>query len=460
MALARRGRQRFSTNIWPGFVDAMTALLLVVIFVLSIFMVVQSVLRQQVNTQENELASLNDTVDGLAQALSLSRQKVGSLETKLTDAETEAQRQATLIANLTGQLRDRQSDLAAADSKITAFEAQVAHLLAAQKAQMQASDQKLRVSQATIDDLRTKLQVSGEEISTMTLALEEARRQAEDTLTKLAAAQAARDDLQGRLDSQLTEAERQAALQAVAEKALAEQKDISQDAARKVELLNQQIAALRGQLGQLQAVLDDSQTRSAASKSQIESLGTQLNSALAQLAAEQKRRASLEEAARKKAEAEAQDLASYRSEFFGRLSKILQGREGVKVVGDRFVFSSEVLFPQGSATLSDEGKAQIAQVTRLLDELSAEIPPQLDWIIRVDGHTDDVPLSGTGQYRDNWELSQARALSVVRYMIDSLKFPPNRLAATGFGQYRPVAKGDSPEARAANRRIELKLTER
>ncbi|MER5172322.1 peptidoglycan -binding protein [Thioclava kandeliae] len=460
MALARRGRQRFSTNIWPGFVDAMTALLLVVIFVLSIFMVVQSVLRQQVDTQENELASLNDTVDGLAQALSLSRQKVGSLETRLTDAETAAQRQATLIANLTGQLKDRQSDLDAAGEKITAFEAQVAQLLAAQQAQADASDEKLRVSQATIDDLRAKLQSSGDEISAMTLALEEARKQAEDTLTKLAAAQAAREDLQGRLDQQLTEAERQAALKAVADKALADQKSISTEAARKVELLNQQIAALRGQLGQLQAVLDDSQSRSATSRSQIESLGTQLNSALAQLAAEQKRRAALEEAARKKAEAEAQDLASYRSEFFGRLSKILQGREGVKVVGDRFVFSSEVLFPQGSATLSDAGKAQIKQVTALLDELASEIPPQLDWIIRVDGHTDDVPLSGNGQFRDNWELSQARALSVVRYMIDDLKFPPERLAATGFGQYRPVAEGDSAEARAANRRIELKLTER
>jgi chemotaxis protein MotB len=200
---------------------------------------------------------------------------------------------------------------------------------------------------------------------------------------------------------------------------------------------------------------------------QIESLGSQLNSALARVAAEEKRRAALEEAERIRLEAEAKalkeetkELARYRSEFFGRLSEVLAGREGVRVVGDRFVFSSEVLFQPGSATLSPEGQSQIAGVAATLQEVAAVIPPEIDWIIRVDGHTDDVPLSGAGQFRDNWELSQARALSVVRFMQDDLGFPPERMAATGFGEYRPVAEGDTPEARAQNRRIELKLTER
>jgi chemotaxis protein MotB len=130
------------------------------------------------------------------------------------------------------------------------------------------------------------------------------------------------------------------------------------------------------------------------------------------------------------------------------------------VVGDRFVFSSEVLFQPGSADLAPEGQAQIAQVVATLNEVLPEIPPGIDWIIRVDGHTDNVPLSGTGEFKDNWQLSQARSLAVVRYMSEVLGFPPERLAATGFGEYRPVAEGDSPEARAQNRRIELKLTER
>ncbi len=192
------------------------------------------------------------------------------------------------------------------------------------------------------------------------------------------------------------------------------------------------------------------------------------------MAAEERRRAELEEAERIRLEAEAaalkesntaltqnaEELARYRSEFFGKLSEVLAGREGVRVVGDRFVFSSEVLFQSASADLAAEGTAQIAGVVATLQEVAAAIPPELDWIIRVDGHTDATPLSGGGRYADNWELSQARALSVVRYMQNELGFPPERLAATGFGEYRPVAEGDSPEALAANRRIELKLTER
>ena len=132
----------------------------------------------------------------------------------------------------------------------------------------------------------------------------------------------------------------------------------------------------------------------------------------------------------------------------------------MRVVGDRFVFSSEVLFNPGSADLAPEGKAQIAEVVKILDEVAGKIPPAINWIIRVDGHTDNVPLLGTGEFKDNWQLSQARALSVVRFMQSDLGFPPERLAATGFGEYQPVAAGDSAEARAQNRRIELKLTER
>jgi chemotaxis protein MotB len=227
-----------------------------------------------------------------------------------------------------------------------------------------------------------------------------------------------------------------------------------------MELLNQQIAALRTQLGSLQQVLDEAKAKDEAAQVQLETLGSQLNGALAQVAAEQKARAELEEAERKRLEAANADLARFRSEFFGQLSTLLQGREGVRVVGDRFVFSSEVLFTAGSADLASEGQAQIASVVQILNEVRAEIPDGIDWIIRVDGHTDNVPLSGAGAFADNWELSQARALSVVRYMQDELGFPPDRLAATGFAEYRPVAEGDSEVARAQNRRIELKLTER
>ena len=139
---------------------------------------------------------------------------------------------------------------------------------------------------------------------------------------------------------------------------------------------------------------------------------------------------------------------------------MLGNQDGVRIEGDRFVFSSEVLFPPGGAVLSDEGRGEIAKVARILRSVAGDIPPEIDWVIRVDGHTDNVPLSGIGEFEDNWELSQARALSVVKYMINFLGIPPDRLSANGFGQYQPVALGDSDDARAQNRRIELKFTEK
>jgi chemotaxis protein MotB len=174
----------------------------------------------------------------------------------------------------------------------------------------------------------------------------------------------------------------------------------------------------------------------------------------------EKRRAELEARERERLEAEAKDLTRYRSEFFGRMREILGDREGVQVVGDRFVFPSEVLFAPGSATLGAAGQAQVARVAAVIREISDEIPEDINWILRVDGHTDKTPVSQGSPFADNWELSEARALSVVRYMSQVQGIPPERLAATGFGEYQPVDPGDSPEALARNRRIELKFTER
>jgi chemotaxis protein MotB len=227
-----------------------------------------------------------------------------------------------------------------------------------------------------------------------------------------------------------------------------------------VALLNEQVATLRGQLGALQAVIDASASQDEADQVQLQALGSQLNAALARVAAEEKKRRELEEAERKRLEAEAQDLARYRSEFFGRLRELLDTQDGIKIQGDRFVFASEVLFQPGAATLSRAGQQEIAKIAGILRSISSDIPPEIDWVIRVDGHTDNVPLSGTGEFQDNWELSQARALSVVRYMVNFLGIPPQRLTANGFGEYQPVNTANTASARAQNRRIELKLTEK
>ena len=265
----------------------------------------------------------------------------------------------------------------------------------------------------------------------------------------------------------LSEAERQAALLATAQAELADQEALSAESQREVAALNAQVAELRAQVGTLQALLNVSEEADEQAQVQIEALGQSLNTALARVAQEERRRRELEEAeAERLAEeaarlqAEAQDLASYRSEFFGKMRRLVEGREGIEVVGDRFVFSSEVLFPQGSATLSPEGQAQISRVADLLREIAGEVPPGIDWVIQVDGHTDATPLSGGGRFADNWELSQARALSVVRQMSEVEGIPADRLSANGFGEFQPIDVSGTPEGEARNRRIEIKLTER
>jgi len=580
MALSRRTGQRFQGSIWPGFVDAMTGLLMVLIFVLTIFMVVQFVLRETISGQEDELTALSDEVAALAGALGLEERensrleaRLGALTTTLSQAEGDLAQAQSLIASLTTE-RDRQAAaLDRAQTRITDFEAQVAALLSdqeralgdiaalenqreqllsaqealnlalaqsrdeidaqAEAARLAASRREAlealiadleqseaeRVAQiseleqnlsdeeaarlaeaAAAENLRNRLQNADAELTAMTLALEAQRKEAEETLTLLAAAQAARaelerqfgelnnEELQAQLeaalaartqaqvdaDEQRSLADQREALLAVARETISAEKTISAKAQREAALLNQQIAALRGQLGSLQALLDDFEERNAASEVQIQTLGQDLNAALARAASEERRRRLLEEAERLRLEAEAESLAGenqeltaqaadlerYRSEFFGRLRDVLGNQEGVRIEGDRFVFSSEVLFDTGSAVLSAEGRQEVAKVANILRGVAAEIPSGLNWVIRVDGHTDNVPLGGGGRYRDNWELSQGRALSVVRYMVDALGILPNRLAANGFGEFQPVNPANTPEARAQNRRIELKLTER
>jgi chemotaxis protein MotB len=334
-----------------------------------------------------------------------------------------------------------------------------ADLNASRKALSDAEKLRL-VEMAATKALREKLKTSDDALTAMTLALDAKRKQAENTLTLLAAANAAKTAATNLADQHFSEAQKRAALLAEANKLLKSEKAMSAESQRKLALLNQQTNALRGQLNALQGLLDDAKSKDSKAQIQIKSLGTNLNSALARVAAEQKRRAKLEEEKRIRLEAETKDLKKYRSEFFGRLRDVLGGQKGVRIVGDRFVFSSEVLFTAGSADLGDGGKAQIRKVADIIKQIADKIPPEINWLLRVDGHTDNIPLSGNGQYHDNWELSQARALSVVKYMIDELGFPASRLAAAGFGQFQPIAKGDSPEALAQNRRIELKFTEK
>ena len=239
-----------------------------------------------------------------------------------------------------------------------------------------------------------------------------------------------------------------------------EEKGLTTASLLEVERLNAVAAALSGKISKLEIVLDKSEVSDKQKNVQIKLLGNRINSALARVASEQRKRAEMEAKEVEKLKLEENDLKSYRSEFFGRLRTILGEKVGIEIVGDRFVFASEVLFQPGSAILGVDGKSQLGEVAKVIREVSADIPSQINWILRVDGHTDILPLAKESKFLDNWELSQARSLSVVKYLIRSEGVASGRLAAAGFGQFQPIDAGSSPASLARNRRIELKLTEK
>jgi chemotaxis protein MotB len=336
-ASGRQGRQR-TINYWPGFVDALSTLLLAIVFLISVFMLGQFFLARELSSRDTVLDRLNRQI------------------AELTD----------LLALEQSGRRNVEQDLTALQSTLQAMEADRNRL------------------QGIID--------SG------------------------GAAQARAAELGTALD-----AERQATGRAL----------------NQVEILNQQIAAMRRQLAALEEALAVSEARDRESQARIADLGSRLNVALAQ---------------------RVQELARYRSDFFGRLRQILGTREDVRIVGDRFVFQSEVLFPVGQAVLRPEAAGELDRIASALLELQRQIPPDIPWIMRVDGHTDVRPIA-TAQFPSNWALSAARAIAVVQALV-ARGVPAARLAATGFGEYQPLDPGTTEEAYARNRRIELKLTER
>jgi chemotaxis protein MotB len=258
----------------------------------------------------------------------------------------------------------------------------------------------------------------------------------DEPTASLDAANAEKQRLEGIIASNAAAVGAAAGQVSEAARALDAEKQLSARAAAQVDILNQQISALRRQLAALEDALSASEQRDRESQARISDLGSRLNLALAQ---------------------KVQELSRYRSDFFGRLRDILGTKPGVRVVGDRFVFESEVLFDTGRAEVSAAGRAQMEQLAVALQDLEREIPPEIPWVMRVDGHTDKRPVNV--QFRSNWELSAARAISVVQFLV-SRGVSPQRLVAAGFGEFQPLDAGDSDEALRRNRRIELKLTER
>ena len=323
------------------------------------------------------------------------------------------------------------------------------------------------LEQYAISNLQENLMEKKEELVLITLAIEEERKRALETLKLLAASREAQRILKEQVvkfEKKLTGndnilKEKDLALRE-ARLRLSVQEEKAKASMQEVASLTLQTNSLKERLKELTALLDATIEKDFSNNVEIKSLGAKLNAALAKVASEQKIRARLEEKERKRLETETKNLREYRSVFFGRLKKILGDIEGIDVVGDRFVFSSEVLFDRGSADIGLAGKIQLDTISSVLKDISKKIPEDINWVLRVDGHTDKTPLSQNSIFRDNWELSQARSLSVVRYMINVQEINPKRLSAAGFGEHQPISFSNSNEALARNRRIEFKLTER
>lgn len=420
MALARRSSTRGAESfIWPGFVDALATLLMVIIFVLMVFFLIQINLTLRVSGQDQTLSQLRAELAELGDLLNLERQANDELTLGYQQLTLALDDSKTAITGLEANIAALEGNLAAVTTeKLSLEEALLAVTSRADLAEA-ARDQAVDENTSLEEALKAALGRADQAENDHSLALEEIDQQ------KLVLAA-----LEERLKQIQAERDREATARLTAEEEVNASK-------RDVLALNQSLQALKQRLGELQALLDDKEEEARKAKEVSVNLTRQLNNALTSKVLE---------------------LQRFRSEFFGRLREVLQDRSDVKIVGDRFVFQSEVLFDAGSADIGASGEEQLMQLSIALLEIADTIPTDIDWVLQIEGHTDSVPIK-TARFNDNWDLSTERALSVVRYLALA-GIDPDRLSAAGYGEYQPLDQADTPEARARNRRIEVKITQR
>jgi len=414
---------------------------------------VRQLLAEQV-VEQGAVAEISEERASLQQSLLAAQATIKAQLEKVALGEKQAELLDEMITDLRLQNQSKSDNLSDALALLATQQDQ-ASVLAKQEIERLAEA-------AAAEQLRKNFETSQAALSSLTLQLNEQRKQAEETLAMLAAAKSIEEV---NPIKNLTEVDRRKALLAVAQTELLTIEEISTEAQRQMTLLSLEVAELRAQIGGLQSILGDFRRRDEANQVEITNLGGELNLALAQVASEERKNRLLQEAESDRLSKEAERLAlvaktleQYKSEFFGRMRLLLEGRDGVSIVGDRFVFSSEVLFASGRADLTPEGQSEIAKITEVLKGITSEMPDDIDWILQVDGHTDDLAITGGIEFRNNWELSQARALSVVLFMVNTKGMDPRRLSANGFGEFQPLNTDNTSVARAQNRRIELKLT--
>lgn len=426
-------RSRNTVNIWPGYVDALATLLLVFVFVLTVFMLAQSVLTDVLTGRERTLARLEARLTELGEMLSMEARRRESLEEQLS---VSIQQRATLqdeLAEALDRAERLERELLVAGDTIEE-EREVAREQALVLASLQQDIDALRrlrdQLEDEIGDLAAALDRAEEEAGAArdrSMALEAELADAEER-TRLAQRELEEREVRLRELRLLTEEQR---------RAIEEERQLSEAALSRIDRLTAEAAALREQLRRVASALQLAETRVAEQDVEIADMAERLNLLLVE---------------------RVQELSRYRSEFFGRLREVLGDREDIRIVGDRFLFQSELFFATGSAELGEPGRAQLDQVADTLLTIAEEIPEDLPWIMQVEGHTDRRPIS-TAEFPSNWQLSTARAQSIVDYLI-TRGVPAQRLSAAGFAEYHPVDDRDTPDALRRNRRIELRLTSR
>jgi len=468
---------------WPGYVDALSTLLMVIIFVLLVFVLAQAFLSVALSGRDKQLDRVNRQLAEVSDMLSLERGRGADLQQSITQlnrdlATTNAARD-TLSQQLSA-LKDQAERAGADRDALRSDRDRLAQQLADAALQAQSGAARIDQLQKDLTAAAGRTDVAKQETATVATQLAETRRQLATSTQQLADAQAQLAEMQkqmaeldrtvkadketisARLSDLATLAQQNRALAALrdtlekqaqdaAERAatdqqrrtaveaqLADEKRLGDSAQKQIALLNRQVDELKTQLASIAKALDLAQSQGREKDTQIANLDAKLNIALT---------------------AKVEELQRYRSEFFGKLRELLANRSGIQVVGDRFVFQSEVLFPVGSADLTPAGQSGITALAVTIKDIAAVIPPGIHWIMRIDGHTDRQPIKAGGAFSSNWELSVARAITVVKLLIAD-GVPAEHLAATGFADNEPLDPADTPDAYAKNRRIELRLTDR
>ena len=525
MPLTARRRGDNGLSAWPGYVDALSTLLMVIIFVLLVFVLAQGFLSVALSGRDKQLDRVNRQLAEMTDMLSLEKGRNADLSKSIGQLNRDLAATTAAGAALTQQfasLKDQAERAAAERDTLRGERDRFAQQLADAALQAQAATARNDALQAQLAETARRADVAGQETTKVAGQLADTRRQLADTSQQLASANTQLTETAHRLDAatqentqvagqladtrhqladtnrQLADAQAQLATmrqqiaeldrtvtvdkatmearladiakmteqnralaalrdelekqaqtananatteqqrRTAAEAQLADEGRLADSSRAQLALLNQQVDALKSQLTSVGQALDLAQTQDRSKDTQIESLNAKLNTALA---------------------AKVEELQRYRSEFFGRLRDVLANRPGIQIVGDRFVFQSEVLFPVGSADLTQAGQTQMTAIAVTIKDIAAEIPAGINWILRVDGHTDHQPIKGQLAFASNWELSAARAITVVKLLISD-GVPAAHLAATGFADYQPLDPADTPDAYGKNRRIELRLTDR